>query len=76
MVEFRVRPMDVEDLDIRIEYFQNATDEHLQLLGVDRAKLDPLEAWRESFETDLCDTTGGRPKRESRHPAVRRRHRA
>lgn len=54
MVELLVRPMDVEDLDVRIRYFQEATDEHLRLIGVDRTKLGTLEAWRASFEEDYA----------------------
>lgn len=54
MVVLRVRPMRVEDLEVRIRYFQEATDEHLKLLGVDRNKLDALEVWRTSFEEGLA----------------------
>lgn len=54
VVELRVRPMGVEDLDVRIRYFHEATDEHLELLGVDRSKLDALEAWGTSFANDLA----------------------
>lgn len=45
--------MGVEDLDVRIRYFCEATDEHLQLIGVDRSKLDLLEVWRSSFAENL-----------------------
>jgi RimJ/RimL family protein N-acetyltransferase len=53
VTELRVRPMGVEDLDVRIRYFHDATDEHLELLGVDRSKLGMLEAWRRQFENSL-----------------------
>lgn len=46
--------MDVEDLDVRVGYFQEATDEHLELIGVDRSKLGLLEVWRSSFEDNLA----------------------
>lgn len=54
MVELRVRPMRVEDLDVRIRYFQEASEEHLQLIGVDRSKLVTMRAWRRSFEDNLA----------------------
>jgi len=60
VVELRVRPMGVEDLDVRIRYFQDATDEHLQLIGVDRSKLLALGEWRRSFEEDLARPVAAR----------------
>jgi RimJ/RimL family protein N-acetyltransferase len=53
VIELKVRPMGVEDLDVRVRYFQEATDEHLRLLGVDREKLHTLDAWARSFEECL-----------------------
>jgi ribosomal protein S18 acetylase RimI-like enzyme len=46
--------MHVEDLEVRTRYFQGATEEQLELLGVDRDKLDTLGAWRTSFEANLA----------------------
>lgn len=46
--------MGVDDLDVRIRYFREATDEHLELIGVDRSKLGLLEVWRSSFEENLA----------------------
>jgi RimJ/RimL family protein N-acetyltransferase len=46
--------MHIEDLDVRIRYFQEASEEHLELLGVDRSKLDTLETWRTSFVNELA----------------------
>lgn len=54
MPELQVRPMGVDDLDVRLRYFHEAADEHLQVLGVDRSKLVTLEAWRRSFEEQLA----------------------
>ena len=44
-----VRPMELEDFEIRIAYFHEATDEHLDRLGVDRSRLPTPHAWRASF---------------------------
>lgn len=50
VVELRVRPMGVEDLDVRLRYFREATGEHLELIGVDRSPcVPPLsrdDSWR------------------------------
>jgi RimJ/RimL family protein N-acetyltransferase len=42
-----VREMVSSEVDVVIEYFQNSTPEHLELLGVDPTRLPPLESWRE-----------------------------
>ena len=44
--------MDPSEIDIRIDYFHNASDSYLQTLGVDRALLPSPEAWRSSYEAD------------------------
>jgi RimJ/RimL family protein N-acetyltransferase len=53
VVELQVRPMGVADIDMRIRYFHEASDAHLELLGVDRTRLGALRAWRRSFEEGL-----------------------
>jgi RimJ/RimL family protein N-acetyltransferase len=46
--------MPLEAVDIRISYFHDASDEHLYLLGVDRARLPSPEAWRASYVEDYA----------------------
>ena len=46
----RIRRMEPADVDVRSAYFHDATDEHLALLGVDRAKLPDPAPWRAEFE--------------------------
>ena len=50
----RIRPMDLADFEIRIAYFHEATDEHLNRLGVDRWRLPRPDAWRGSFQQNLA----------------------
>jgi RimJ/RimL family protein N-acetyltransferase len=50
----RIRPMELTDFDVRIAYFHEATDEHLNKLGVDRSRLPHPDAWRASFEQNLA----------------------
>ena len=38
-----VREMQIAEVGLRIDYFHDSSDEHLQMLGVDRASL--LERW-------------------------------
>jgi RimJ/RimL family protein N-acetyltransferase len=40
------------DVDIRIRYFHDSSDEHLRMLGVDRALLPTPEAWLAFYEDD------------------------
>ena len=49
-----LRPMALADFDVRIAYFHEATDEHLERLGVDRSRLPRPEVWRESFQRNLA----------------------
>jgi len=46
--------MELEDFDIRIAYFHEATNEHLDRLGVDRSRLPTPHAWRASFAENLA----------------------
>lgn len=50
----RIRPMELADFDVRIAYFHEATDEHLNRLGVDRSRLPRPDVWRASFEANLA----------------------
>lgn len=47
-----VREMPLSDVGIRIRYFHEASDRHLQVLGVDRARLPDPDAWRAFHERD------------------------
>lgn len=49
---FGVREMRLSEVAIRIDYFHNATDEHLLLIGVDRALLPSRAAWLKFYEND------------------------
>jgi RimJ/RimL family protein N-acetyltransferase len=46
--------MELADFDVRIVYFHEATDEYLNLLGVDRSRLPQADEWRVSFEQNLA----------------------
>lgn len=48
-MRFTVREMALEDVGIVIDYFYEATPEHLELLGVDPTRLPPRSAWRERY---------------------------
>jgi RimJ/RimL family protein N-acetyltransferase len=47
-----VRPMQLSEVDLRINYFHDASDEHLLTLGVDRTLLPSREKWRQFYEAD------------------------
>lgn len=49
-----VREMQLDEVGIRIDYFHGASDDHLRLLGVDRALLPTREAWRKFYEDDYA----------------------
>lgn len=44
----------MDDVDLRIDYFHDATDEHLTLLGVDRTRLPSRDDWRRFYERDYA----------------------
>jgi RimJ/RimL family protein N-acetyltransferase len=46
--------MELADFDVRIAYFHEATDEHLNRLGVERSRLPRPHVWRASFEQNLA----------------------
>lgn len=41
-----VRPMALEEIDVRIDYFHDASEEYLTLMGVDLALMGSREDWR------------------------------
>jgi RimJ/RimL family protein N-acetyltransferase len=49
-----VREMRPPDFDIRVDYFHDSSDEHLAMIGVDRALLPAREDWRSDFEEDFA----------------------
>jgi RimJ/RimL family protein N-acetyltransferase len=57
-----VRELLLPEIEIRINYFHDASDEHLLMLGVDRALLPSRQAWLEFYESDYA-----RPIREREH---------
>jgi RimJ/RimL family protein N-acetyltransferase len=50
----RVREMKLAEVDLRIAYFHDASDDHLRTLGVDRGLLPSRQVWRESYEVDYA----------------------
>ncbi len=49
-----VRPMELDEVDIRIDYFHDASDEYLAQLGADRARLPSRDAWRTYYAEDFA----------------------
>jgi RimJ/RimL family protein N-acetyltransferase len=49
-----VRPMRLEEVGIRIDYFHDASDEYLRQLGADRARMPARDAWRAHYEADFA----------------------
>jgi RimJ/RimL family protein N-acetyltransferase len=47
-----VREMVRSETDIIIEYFQNSTPEHLEMLGVDPTRFPPVGPWRERLHRE------------------------
>jgi RimJ/RimL family protein N-acetyltransferase len=58
-IPLTVREMQLAEVDIRINYFHDASDEYLRLLGVDRLLLPTRESWRAFYREDYA-----RPIRE------------
>jgi RimJ/RimL family protein N-acetyltransferase len=52
VAELTVREMQLADASIRIDYFHDASDDYLQALGVDRARLPTREEWYAFYEED------------------------
>ena len=46
--------MGLDELDVRIDYFHDATDDYLRKLGVDRALLPDRDEWRAYYEKDFA----------------------
>jgi RimJ/RimL family protein N-acetyltransferase len=46
--------MRLAEVGIRIDYFHDASDEHLRMLGVDRVRLPKRDAWLTFYEEDFA----------------------
>lgn len=49
-----VRPMSLDEVGIRIEYFHDSSDTHLLMLGVDRTLLPSRADWSAFYERDYA----------------------
>jgi RimJ/RimL family protein N-acetyltransferase len=61
-MDIAVRPMALSETGLVIDYFHQATPEHLEMLGVDSSRLPAPEAWRERFENDFSLPIERRPR--------------
>ena len=48
-----VRPMNLADVDRRIAYFHDSSDDFLLQIGVDRLLLPEREDWKETYRLDF-----------------------
>lgn len=55
-----VRPLRLDEVGFRIDYFHDASDEYLLKLGVERALLPSREEWRAYYEEDFARPIGER----------------
>jgi RimJ/RimL family protein N-acetyltransferase len=53
-VRFIVQEMALQEVDIVIDYFHDASPEHLELLGVDPTRLPPASVWRERYAREYA----------------------
>jgi RimJ/RimL family protein N-acetyltransferase len=51
-MKISVREMQAEEVGAVIDYFHNATPEHLELLGVDPTRLPTRTQWKQLYEHD------------------------
>jgi RimJ/RimL family protein N-acetyltransferase len=49
-----VREMQLAEVELRIDYFHDSSDDHLTKLGVDRASLPSKESWRAAYTADYA----------------------
>ena len=52
--QLTVREMQLSEVGIRINYFHDASDEYLGVLGVDRSLLPTRQAWHAFYEEDYA----------------------
>ena len=48
-----VREMQLDEVDLIIDYFHNSTPQHLEQLGVDPTRLPGKAEWRQRYELDF-----------------------
>jgi RimJ/RimL family protein N-acetyltransferase len=53
-IPLTVREMQLTEVGIRVDYFHDASDEHLRLLGVDRSLLPSRRAWHAFYREDYA----------------------
>lgn len=51
-MQMLVREMEASELPIIVDYFHNATPEHLELLGVDPTRIPSRHAWLDLYRRD------------------------
>lgn len=49
-----VRPMRLSEVGFRIDYFHDASDEHLRTLGVERSSLPSRDHWLRGYEREFA----------------------
>jgi RimJ/RimL family protein N-acetyltransferase len=49
-----VREMELSEVGLIIDYFHQASPEHLKMLGVDPTRLPPPDQWRERYARDYA----------------------
>jgi RimJ/RimL family protein N-acetyltransferase len=59
-----VRPLRVDEVGFRVDYFHGSSDEYLRRLGIDRGLLPDREEWIAYYEEDFARPL---PERESYH---------
>ncbi len=52
-MSLEVRPMRPEETGFAIDYFHDATPEHLEMMGVDPTRMPPREVWRERLADQM-----------------------
>jgi RimJ/RimL family protein N-acetyltransferase len=52
-MEITAREMLFSEIGLIIDYFHNATPEHLEMMGVDPSRLPPRSAWLERYAREL-----------------------
>lgn len=47
-----MREMQASEVDVRVAYFHDASDDHLRMMGVDRSLLPSRDVWCQSMQED------------------------
>ncbi len=61
-MQIAVREMARSEVNLVIDYFHQSTSEHLEMLGVDRARLPPPNSWHKQFEHLFSTPIEKRPR--------------